>query len=200
MIQAKSEIEGRIADAGALGVEENRAVGAEQYILRTDITVNHDPFCRRGCSAQCKQLRFKIRVFGGGGFEIGFEPDCLKDIRARERRGDVAVVGTARMNASQQGSDECRLAGIRASVAQFGLPQFVFGGIQVSHCKQHGAVVMGQDLRCQTRRQLVRDPVPGHFETVALDRREPVGFNFKFRQGSLNTVDAGAVIDFPDVG
>ncbi len=200
MVEAEGQVEGRVADAGAFGIEEHRAVRPEQDILRADVAVDHRQASRRGAAAQRKQLRFEVRMPGGGGFEVGLQPDMLEYLGGRELRCDRFVTGRAGVDLAEPRTDVHRHFWVRAAVAQLGFPQFVFRGVEVFHRAEHRCVVVRDNPRRRARHEVVGDAVPGDLEAIALDRREPVGLDPELGQRPLDAETATVGANLPDIG
>ena len=67
MVEAECKVKRRIADGGAFSVKEHRAVRADEYILGTDIAVNHCKAHVGGALAEAKERFLEVRmVFRGG--------------------------------------------------------------------------------------------------------------------------------------
>ena len=78
MVQAKRQIECRIAEARAFGIQELRASATEQDVLRADVAV-HDTYLRPGgLLGEIVQNRRNVGVDARGGQKVRLEPERMK--------------------------------------------------------------------------------------------------------------------------
>ena len=137
VVDAEREIERRIAGAGALGVEQHRAVRADEDVLRADVAVDHGDVARRQRRGHVEQLRRDARVLGGGDAQVRPEPQLFEQ---RSRRGEAAAMGDER--GVQLGEAPASLGGdgsVDVPGGELLLPHRVDGGVEPG---QHDRVVV----------------------------------------------------------
>src|SRR5688500_20266886 len=100
MVQTESEVEGRIAEPGDLGVKEHGSRGADEDILRADVAMDEDIFCLRGRVGQSFKARCKIGIPTRRFPEIRVEPQCLEMRVGGEARRVSGIAGSCRMEAA----------------------------------------------------------------------------------------------------
>lgn len=88
MIEAECKIEGWIAEPGAFGVDEDRAFGPDENVLRADIAMDDGQPGTRGRLGEFFQRCGAIGMRPRRCQEIGFEAQGMEDRVGRElRRG-----------------------------------------------------------------------------------------------------------------
>src|SRR5882672_5249279 len=87
MVQAKRQIESRIAEARAFGIQELWPSASEKNVLRTDVTVHNAQLRSRRLLGKILQSRRNVGVDARCGQKVRLEPECMK------RRTGVEVAG-----------------------------------------------------------------------------------------------------------
>ena len=197
MVQAESQIKGRIAVPRALGVEEYRTVARDENVFRTDVAMHQAVLGSGGALRQPLQRGCEIGMPGGRGDEVGLEADGVEDGIGGEGRRDVGFAGGCGVDRGKAGAN---LGSERRIGAAFAQQRFPYWMVQVLHGEKPRGVVPPEHARrgagCGTTRGLH----PLTLVAVALDRRLPHLRHAQARQRALHADRHAGQFDAPDVG
>ena len=105
MIEAKGEIERRIAIPGAFGIKEDRACRTDENVFRADIAMDHGSLGRLGAFGKPAQRFGEIGMRARRGQKIRLQADCLKNRVGRKSLRRKRIARKARMDHRQPQSD-----------------------------------------------------------------------------------------------
>jgi hypothetical protein len=201
VVQAEGQVEGRVAPAGAFGVQQHRARRADQDVLRAHVAVHQRVRVRLCLRHQGLQRAGQVGMTLCGGQQVGLEPDVEEDRFAVEQRCQLGrPCRGVRMHPRQRATHGLRGAGVGLTRVQHALSTAGVRRRQPLHHQHAQARVLTQQLRCAPRLRHLRHLHPARFVPVALNRRMPVGCHAQLRQGTLGTHRAARGVDAPDVG
>ena len=201
VIQHEREIECRVAEPRTLGIDDHRAGGSAQDILRAEVAVNQRAFgVPRGLD-QFPQPGRQLRACPSCRDQIGLEPDVVKDVVGREARGDIVAISGRRVNAAQRVADPGRLRRGYGSGREQHLPCWIAVGRKIFHGETTRLAVFAQDARRRRRRDRTGHSHPFGFPSIAADGRQPVRRDLELGQRPFDAKrDAGGQVDAIDVG
>src|SRR4029079_17030030 len=122
MIQAEGEIESRIAIPGALRVQQNRTLRANQNVLRTDIPMHQCVFRTRRGFDQPMQRWSEIGMANGRGFQIRLQAQAMENRIRGKLRSDPRTVRRSSMYQREEPPELRGERGIGPAAAQFDFP------------------------------------------------------------------------------
>jgi hypothetical protein len=198
VVEAKGEVERRVAPPRAFGVEEQRAFGPHEDVLRADVAVHQRDGVHTRLLDQSRERGRELGMPSAGGEQVGIEPDVEKDRVGREARRERRTRSAEGMDPRQRATDRARDDDVGETDPQVAFPESVRVGWQVLHHEHAEPRVLPEHARSAAGDRFVRDLHPARFVEVALDRCLPVGGNAQLGQGTLDTPPALGV-DAPDV-
>src|SRR5438132_2258880 len=101
VVEEKGDIESRIAEPGDLAIEQDRALGADEDILGTEVAVDETK------ARVCQALRFLVkenaqkRMTIARGHEVGFDTELAELRRGGETGAGIGVVPGAALDCRQ---------------------------------------------------------------------------------------------------
>src|SRR5262245_29660444 len=128
MVEAKGEIEGRIAEPCAFGVEKHRPFRTDEDVFRRDVAMDQRLAVLQGALDKIEQRVGYVRMFRGSEFQIGLQPDRLEYRIVVEIRGYVGLAGSARMDHAQASPDLSCKSGVCPACLQLALPDRIGRG------------------------------------------------------------------------
>ncbi len=197
VVEAEGEIEGRVAVPRALGVEEHRALRADEDVLRAHIPVHQCKSCSCRSCDQIFQYRRKSGMNLRSSQEIGLEADGMEILVGVEFRGAVLVAGSRRMDARKAAADLRGEVAVGAAFGEFGFPERI--ALEQLH-REAARVIRREHFRRHARDDRVGGFHPHALVAVALDRHLPELFHPQARQRTLDADRSAAQVYAPDVG
>ena len=200
MIKAEGDVEGRVAEPGAFGVEEDRPVRPDQDVLRADVAVDQRPFGRQRGRRDRFNPGGQRRMRTGGRAQIGLDADRLESPVMGEGCPRPGLGRAPRMDEGEVAPDRGGEIPVDPAREKLGLPQREAFGRQVVHGEQAGVGILGEHMRDGVR-QPARDRAQiGRLRRVALDRRLPQRRDLEPRERPLDAEAPAAGLDEADVG
>ena len=123
MIQHERQVERRIAEPRAFGVENHRTHRTGKKILRAEIAVDQHAFGAARRFDQREKTRRQVRVGARGCDEIRLEPDREENVVGRKTRGKIGAIGSRAVDATEYVADRGRNRKIDRAVAQLRFPR-----------------------------------------------------------------------------
>ena len=176
VVEAEREVEGRVAEPGALGVEQDRARAARRRMffgLTSPCTsARRVPAVRSTRRSQCRR---EIGVLARARLQVGFEPDRVESSRrsrtlAPGPHGRRSRRGSSRAGGRPVGRTPDRRGRREAAASRPGACRG-----QVGHREGERAFVVREHLGHRAGRDRGREAQVCHFVAAAFGRRAPVG-------------------------
>jgi len=107
MVEAKSRVKCGITVASTLRIKEDRTVGANENVLRADISVNESDLSCLGKANECAYWRGQIRVLSGYLQKIWIETKLQEVLIIRKVAPDLFSMCGSSMNPNNCLADGC---------------------------------------------------------------------------------------------
>ena len=200
MVETERQIERRVAEPRAFGVEKDGSLGADQDVLRAHVAMDEREPGRERVARQCHQRCFEGGVGARGRFQIRLEANGMKHGVVGEPLRNRSRVRGGRVDRGDDPADARRERLVDLSLRELGLPHRKIGGIEELHRECPGHRIVSEDVRYDIGGNGCRRLHPGDFAGVAGHRCGPFLRDAELGKRTLDDENAIVRLDLPNVG